>query len=555
MNETPPRSKKLLIIIISIAVSLLVVAGLAIWLVLADANKKALSAAEKYDKDIAAYVTKLAKAKTESDLTKTAESLPQLDTVKFGKYTEQYRVAQSKSGILGTYRDRLAALLKHYEATLDFDTKFRELDVVTEDLLTRESDAERAAEDKADATRNKLQAELSGLRFDKKLEDDSKEYKAKEKEILDAGLKASIDPLVAKYDARRKVLSEYKQKLGELKTDALTDQYKQGMLRATDKKIKLMDELIGKLRNAKTPGETRRLAESYDSIKYEDADLEYYDARWASEELVYGDPNGYANYIVGAMRYISEDAQVPTDKQEAKLYGEVIYYGHRSAWVVAGYKDKLTRAYQAKVRFNLNILRDIIGKSDVRKEIKDKYATLVSAAYDTVSVMPGDDAYGKTTAAGRLDNLLSFAEYLDNYVGVTYAHSVVDSKVSEAAMRAEAKAIRNYYGTLKSESLPKTLYGKAERDAFLKKMDTCMDYHFDYYDQWITNTLELKDIKPLDDNYASESGRLDAKLDKLAAGYNECYGEAGKLYETALRRAEAYQGYRELAIKQLEAIH
>lgn len=554
MNETPLRSKKLLIIIISVLVSLLLIAGVITWLVRADANKKALAAAEKYDKDAAAYVTSLGKAKTESDLAKAVESLPQLDEVNLGEYTEEYKAAQSKSVILGTYRDRLAALVKNYEATLQFDTEFRKLDVVTEDLPSRESDAERTAEDKVDAVREKLQDELFSLRLDKKLSEDSKEYKAKEKEILDAGLVARVDPLVAKYDVRRKVLSEYRQKLSGLKTDALTDQYKEGMLRATDKKIKLTNELISKLRTAKTPGEARRLGNSYDTIKYEDADLEYYDARWASEELTYGDPNGYANYIVGAMRYITKDKQIPTEKEEAKLYGDAVYYGQRSSWVVGGYKDQLTRAYHAKVRFNLNILRDAISKSKAPQKVKDKYAALVGAAYDTVSVMPGDDSYRETGASRRLDSLLSFADNLNNYVGVSYGSNVVDSKVSEAAMRAEAKAIRDYYGKVKSERLPKTLYGKTERDAFVKKMDACMDYRFDYYDQRITNNLALRDVKDLD-KYSTESSKLDAKLDKFVNGYNQCYAEATALYETAKQRAEAYQGYRDLAIKQLEAIH
>lgn len=551
MNLNPLKSKKALLAYI--ITGSLIITGIVAWFVLADVNKKAQAAAEKYEQEVISYVERLKKARSASVLEEEIKQPPKLDDVALGEFSTKYKVAQSKEIIQDVYQARFSAAVKHYD-DYNFDDEFRNLDYILQKMLTQESSAELNAEDRTYRTLNKLHDELLDLRYEKNLPETSEEYIAKQAEITKAELAAGSDPVTAAHNVRIKVLTKYKQKLEKISANDLTAQYKQSLLRSTDKKIGISNELIAKVKDAETPGEIRRLVHKYDRTQYEEAQLEHYDARWASEEVFYVNPNGHLTYTANAMKYIASTDTVPTDEQEAKLYADVIYYGHQAAEIVSPSEKKLSRTHQAKLRFGLNELRHSIAKSEVDQKLKDKYSQLVDTAYETVRVMPGDDSYRESSASARLDNVTSFINFLTNYMGVSYGKSVVDSDANEAQMRAELNGIRTYYSDMKAAVLPKTAHGKAERDAFIKQLDVCMEIRFGYYDQWIADTVALAKLNSSYTEYSAESDRRSANRDKLAAKYQPCYKTAEKLYKKANQRAKSYSDYRTLAIKQLQAI-
>lgn len=553
MNETPQVSHRKRTVTVIAVIATLVVVGAIVAFLVVNVRNKAVAAADSYEAALVSYVEKLQKGGSVDLLKTEVQQPPRLEKVTFGEYTKEYRTAQSREIIEGIYHKRLAAAAKHYDDT-SFDRAFRELDAIKNGSARRESDARRAAEGKAEATRDALQNDLRAL-IDRDISNTSKEYLAKEAAIRQAELAGEIDALVAEYSLRETVETEYRQKLDKLPAHEFAERYKTGMLRAIDKQLAVIKEFIGKVKQAKTPGEAQRLEHQYMRLKYENAKQEYYEGRWASEEILYVNPFGPLDYALGAMKYAATtDTMPPRNEEEARIYAEALYSGHLAAAIVSADTDGLSRTDQAKVRFGLTELRDSVTASGIDQKLKDKYFELIDAAYETVRVMPGAEAYNDTSAARRLQDLVTFVNYLENYVGVSLGASVSDSDVSEKLMRHEAAGIRGYYVTAKEAILPKTAHGKAERDAFTKQLDKCMDFRFAYYDQRITDTVALEKLKGGLDEYISESDKLNVTRDKLVKQYDACYDELDPLYPAAEEQANSYEGHQKLLVKQLTAL-
>ncbi|HEY1085660.1 MAG TPA: hypothetical protein VGE34_02955 [Candidatus Saccharimonadales bacterium] len=544
------KSKKRIVIIVAAAIAILLVAvGITMMLIFADAEKKAKAAAEKYDKELTEYVEQLSKSKTIDATKSKLSAAPKLEEVNFGERTKEYNVAKSQMTIQQTYRDRLTAMFDDY-GNVDFDKNFRKLDKITSDLVYKESDAEQKEENKQSDKSSKIYKELLELKFAGMPESDQS-YIDKKAEGIKVDAEAAAQPLIAKYTVRLQAIREYKKQLEKLSANAFALQYKQGMLRGVSGQVSTLEKLIDELKKAKTAGEARRLEYRYDHI-YDDAEQEYHNARWASEEVFYGSPSTYMTYVVGAMKYAAHEVTIPANQDEAKLYGDVLYYGHQASTTIPKEEKYYSRTVEAKIRFGLDELQAKIEKSSASKETKDKYLQLVKKATDSLT-LPGDYSYSDMSSVRKLDRFISFVNYQSNYIGVKRGSGVASSDATESTMRAEAKGMRDFYSMIKDTIPPKGENGKKERDTLVKQVDVCMNIRFTYNDKTIERSLAVAKTSGLE-AYYSVSAKFEAETDKLASQYVACTKKVKPLYDNATKQAANYSAGREFAVKQLAEI-
>lgn len=556
-NSAPKKKRTLLIIGIVIAV-LVIVGSIVAGVVLTDANKKARAAAEAYSKAIVAYTEQVRKAPTTAAIKTAIRSTPKLQDVSFGNFTHEYQVAESREVIQKAYSDRALAMVENL-TDARFDTQFRALDTNRSEITLKSYELGRSAEKSARNKEDKISEDQLNLVL-KGVPKTDQRYKAKEAELTKAKAAITTQPFIVEYTARAQYTQSYRDKLAKLPSNTFVEQYKQGMLRATDKDIKDIKTLVEAIKKAKTPGDASRAEYIYRHINGPNNDKSYYDARWASEEAPYVNASGYMSYVMEAMKALAAEKSIPTDKNEAVLYGDILYYGRQASSIIPKDRARFTRSYQAKVRFGLTELRNRIEKSTVSQEMKKKYLGLVDKAQQIVTIMPGEDTlYDRSTLAGEngtLSGLINFANNMGSlYTDVSGDSGVADRDSSEELMRYEAKAIKDFYNnTVRARAQPKTDLAKKEIEAVIKQLDTCMAIRFTRNNLSIEQALGLKKLEGTDASSSVVYDLYDPQFEKLEDQNTACSKKVAPLYEIATKQSMSYATASQLAIKQLEAL-
>ncbi len=555
-NSAPKKKRTLLII--SIVIAVLVITGSIITgIILTDANKKAKAAAAAYSKAITDYTEQVRKAPTTAAIKTAIRNTPKLQDVSFGNFTHEYQVAESREVIQKAYSDRALAMVENL-TDARFDTRFRALDTNRSEITLKSYELGRSAEKSARNKADKISEDQLNLVL-KGVPKTDQRYKAKEAELTKAKAATTTQPFIIEYTARAQHTQSYRDKLAKLPSNTFVEQYKQGMLRATDKDIKDIKTLVETIKKAKTPGDASRAEYIYRHINGPNNDKSYYDARWASEEAPYVNASGYMSYVIEAMKALAAEKSIPTDKNEAVLYGDILYYGRQASSIIPKDRARFTRSYQAKVRFGLAELRNRIEKSTVSQDMKKKYLGLVDKAQQIITVMPGEDtSYDDSTLAGEdgaLSGLINFANNMGQYTDVSGDSGVADRDSSEELMRYEAKAIKDFYNnTVRARAQPKTDLAKKETEAVIKQLDACMAIRFTRNNLSIEQALGLKKLEGTDASSSVVYDLYDPQFDKLEDQNTACSKKVAPLYDIAIKQSMSYATASQLAIKQLEAL-